>query len=134
MPTGEITIQAKKEAKVAPDRVRTAFGFKLNEAPDECWRKLFAENIDDRPPGILRSEMKVEISDDDLTIICLPAHLEAIYTFTKSAIAITNSDYRKERERVVRQLGTTGQTADIEALEEKNHIEAAKREFENLQL
>jgi hypothetical protein len=134
MATPEVTISAKKEARTAADGVRTAFIFQLSHAPDNLWLELFNRNIAELPPGILRSEVKVEVESDQLTLSCLPSHLERIYAFVKSTVAVTNTDYAVEKTELACQLETQGQTAEIEGLPEKNKIEAAKKQFENLQL
>ena len=102
--TPEVKIVGKKDAVPERDDPRVAFFLQLNCAPDPIWQKLFASNLEDVPPGIIRPELKVEFQDNQLRLVCLASHLERIYPFIKSTVEETNTDYQQEKESVLQHV------------------------------
>lgn len=128
--TPEVKIVGKKEAIANADGPRASYAFKLNTAPDEFWRDRFAKNLERLPEGINRTDLRVEITDDTLLLLCLPTRLDAKYACVKENVARTNADYQAERRAVIERLSRDrGQKSAA-----RKKIDLVRQKFDRLEI
>ena len=133
--TPEVTIVGKKEVLVDIEGGgRTSYAFKLNTAPDPMWQHLLAVQVYDVPEGINRSDIRVELREDTLFLLCMPSNLEAKYAFLKAAVARTNQEYQREKENVTRHVKETEDEKQQQATTGKTKVQIVRERFDKLEL
>lgn len=132
--TPEVRLTGKKEVIVDEDGGRSAYSFQLNTAPDAVWCGCLADIIDHPPEGIHRSDLRVEVTGDTLTLLCMPSKLETKYAFVKAAVAEANERYHAERETVRRRVAGFDAEKQEQANAEKTKTENIRERFDRLEL
>lgn len=130
--TPEVKIVGKEQVVVNTGGGRASYGFKLNTAPDIFWRHRFAKNLEHLPKGINRSDIRVEIADDSLLLLCMPSKLEDKYACVKANVARTNADYQNEKQAVRDRISHLGNERKKQAGRTK--VDLVKERFERLEL
>jgi hypothetical protein len=134
LPTPEVKITGKKDVEPERDDPRVAFGFQLNCAPDPIWKQIFAANLNDVPPGIIRPELKVDILETNLRLVCLASHLDRTYRFVKDVIEATNSDYQEEKDAVSRHVTAAEEHRRPATTPANTKVEMAREKLAQLEL
>jgi hypothetical protein len=108
--------------------------FNLNSAVDSIWLALFKTELLYLPPGVNRSDLKVEIQGAELHLHCLPVNFESKYSVVKAAIKRTNEKYPLHRDEKLRKIASFQDECRKKEESKIKYSENIKNQFDRFQI